>query len=207
MAAQVIHPQLQESIFRVPIRPSLLHQVVMMQLSGRRTGTASTKTRGMVRGSGRKPWRQKGTGRARAGSVRSPIWVGGGTVFGPHPRDYSYRMPKKARKEALLTALSLKLQEEKIIVVDKIELAEMKTKEMKKTLADLGVESALIVIPAPDERIERSARNLATVKVLRAQGLNVYDILCYKHLILTEQSLKAIEERLAPAQTGAEVSG
>ncbi len=203
MAVQVIHPQLQERIFGVPIRPPLLHQMVMMQLSSRRSGTASTKTRGVVRGSGRKPWRQKGTGRARAGSVRSPIWVGGGIAFGPHPRDYSYRLPKKARRQALLTALSLRMQEEKIIVVDNLELAEMKTKEMKKTLDELGVESALIVIPEPDEKVERSARNLATVKVLRAEGLNVYDILCYKHLILTERSLKALEERLAPIQKNA----
>ena len=206
MAVQVVHPQLQERIFGVPIRPRLLHQVVMMQLNSRRSGTASTKTRGVVRGSGRKPWRQKGTGRARVGSVRSPIWVGGGTVFGPQPRDYSYRLPKKARKEALLTALSLRMQEEKIIVVDKLELAEIKTKEIKKTLDELGVESALIVIPEADEKVERSARNLSAVKVLRAQGLNVYDILCYKHLILTEKSLQAIEERLAPVQAVAGVS-
>ena len=206
MAVQVVHPQLQERIFGVPIRPRLLHQVVMMQLNSRRSGTASTKTRGVVRGSGRKPWRQKGTGRARVGSVRSPIWVGGGTVFGPQPRDYSYRLPKKARKEALLTALSLRMQEEKIIVVDKLEFAEIKTKEIKKTLDELGVESALIVIPEADEKVERSARNLSAVKVLRAQGLNVYDILCYKHLILTEKSLQAIEERLAPVQTVAGVS-
>ncbi len=206
MAVQVVHPQLQERIFGVRIRPRLLHQMVMMQLNSRRSGTASTKTRGVVRGSGRKPWRQKGTGRARVGSVRSPIWVGGGTVFGPQPRDYSYRLPKKARKEALLTALSLRMQEEKIIVVDKLELAEIKTKEIKKTLDELGVESALIVIPEADEKVERSARNLSAVKVLRAQGLNVYDILCYKHLILTEKSLQAIEERLAPVQTVAGVS-
>lgn len=207
MAVQVVHPQLQERIFGVPIRPRLLHQVVLMQLNSRRSGTASTKTRGVVHGSGRKPWRQKGTGRARAGSLRSPIWIGGGTVFGPHPRDYSYRLPKKARKEALLTALSLRMQEEKIIVVDNFELTEIKTKEMKKTLDELGVESALIVISEPDEKVERSARNLAAIKVLRAQGLNVYDILCYKHLILTEKSLKAIEERLAPVKAAAGVSG
>jgi len=205
MEVQVIHPQLQESIFGVHIRPHLLQQVVRMQLSSRRSGTAATKTRGLVRGSGRKPWRQKGTGRARVGSVRSPIWVGGGTVFGPRPRDYSYRLPKKARREALLTALSLRMQEEKIIIVDKLELTEIKTKVLQKVAEDLGVESALIVIPGPDEKVERSARNLATVKVLRAEGLNVYDILCYKHLILTEKSLKVLEERLAPIQEPAGV--
>lgn len=192
----MIHPQLPESIFGVPIRPHLLHQTVVMQLNNRRSGTASTKTRGLVRGSGRKPWRQKGTGRARVGSIRSPLWTGGGTTFGPQPRDYSYRLPKKARREALLSALSLRRQDEKIIVIDKLELAETKTKLMLEVLKNLGVESALIVIHESDERVERSARNLGTVKVLRAEGLNVYDILRYEHLVLTEQALGVIEERL-----------
>src|SRR3990167_6870146 len=107
MEARVIHPQLKEEIFGARVRPHLLHQVVTMQLNSRRAGTASTKTKGFVRGGGKKPWRQKGTGRARAGSIRSPLWVGGGTIFGPQPRDYSYRLPKKARREALLSALSL----------------------------------------------------------------------------------------------------
>ncbi|MEE9567845.1 MAG: 50S ribosomal protein L4, partial [Candidatus Binatia bacterium] len=173
MEVRVIHPQLPESIFGVPIRPHLLHQTVIMQLNNRRSGTASTKTRGLVRGSGRKPWRQKGTGRARVGSIRSPLWTGGGTTFGPQPRDYSYRLPKKARREALLSALSLRRQDEKIIVIDKLELAEIKTKLMLEVLKNLGVESALIVIHESDEKVERSARNLGTVKVLRAEGLNV----------------------------------
>ncbi len=196
MEVHVIHPQLPESIFGVPIRPHLLHQTVIMQLNNRRSGTASTKTRGLVRGSGRKPWRQKGTGRARVGSIRSPIWTGGGTTFGPQPRDYSYRLPKKARREALLSALSLRRKDEKIIVIDKLELAETKTKLMLEVLKNLGVESALIVIHESDEKVERSARNLGTVKVLRAEGLNVYDILRYEHLVLTEQALGVIEERL-----------
>ena len=196
MEVRVIHPQLPESIFGVSIRPHLLHQTVIMQLNNRRSGTASTKTRGLVRGSGRKPWRQKGTGRARVGSIRSPLWTGGGTTFGPQPRDYSYRLPKKARREALLSALSLRRQDEKIIVIDKLELAETKTKLMREVLKNLGVESALIVIHESDEKVERSARNLGTVKVLRAEGLNVYDILRYEHLVLTEQALGVIEERL-----------
>lgn len=196
MEVHVIHPQLPESIFGVPIRPHLLHQTVIMQLNNRRSGTASTKTRGLVRGSGRKPWRQKGTGRARVGSIRSPLWTGGGTTFGPQPRDYSYRLPKKARREALLSALSLRRKDEKIIVIDKLELAETKTKLMLEVLKNLGVESALIVIHKSDEKVERSARNLGTVKVLRAEGLNVYDILRYEHLVLTEQALGVIEERL-----------
>ncbi len=207
MEVQVVHPQLQEDIFGVPVRPHLLHQAVLMQLNNRRAGTSATKTRGLVRGSGRKPWRQKGTGRARAGSIRSPIWIGGGTVFGPQTRDYSYRLPKKARRQALLSALSLRVKEEKVIVIDKLEFEEIKTKVMHKVLQDLGVDSALIVIPKADNKVERSARNLAMVKVLRVEGLNVYDILRYKHLVLTEGALKLIEERLAPMQEKAGVGG
>jgi len=168
-----------------------------MQLANRRAGSAATKSKGFVRGGGKKPWRQKGTGRARAGSIRSPIWVGGGTTFGPHPRDYSYRMPRKARKEALLSALSLKNREGKIIVVDKLELEAPKTKIMVQALTELKVASALIVIAQTDEKIERSARNLPKVKVLRVEGLNVYDLLRYEHLILTDGALKLLEERLA----------
>jgi large subunit ribosomal protein L4 len=196
MEVHVIEPNLKEEIFGAKTRPHLLHQTVMMQLNRRRAGTAATKSRGWVRGGGKKPWRQKGTGRARAGSIRSPIWVGGGTVFGPQPRDYSFRMPRKARKEALLSALSLKNRDGEIIVVDKLELEEAKTKLMARALAELKVTSALIVIAQPDEKIERSCRNLPGVKVLRVEGLNVYDLVCYRHLILTEEALKLLEERL-----------
>jgi len=171
--------------------------MVVMQLNNRRAGTAATKSKGFVRGGGKKPWRQKGTGRARAGSIRSPLWVGGGTIFGPQPKDFSYRLPKKARREALLSALSLKKQDGKLLVLDKLELAEAKTKVMKKVLEDLQVQSALIVIPESDRKVELAARNLPAVKVLRAEGLNVYDLLHYEHLILTEGALKALEERLA----------
>jgi large subunit ribosomal protein L4 len=193
----IIHPELKEAIFGMKTRPHLLHQTVVMQLNNRRSGTAATKSKGLVRGGGKKPWRQKGTGRARAGSIRSPLWVGGGTIFGPQPRDYSFRMPRKARKEALLSALSLKNRDGKIIVVDKLELEEAKTKLMAKALAELNVTSALIVIPQPDEKVERSSRNIPALKVLRVEGLNVYDLLRYEHLILTEGALKLLEERLA----------
>ena len=197
MEVHVIQPTLNEAIFGAKTRPHLLHQAVVMQLANRRAGSAATKTKGFVSGGGKKPWRQKGTGRARAGSIRSPIWVGGGTTFGPQPRDYSYRMPRTARREALLSALSLKNREGKIIVVDKFELDEIKTKLMVKALAELKVDSALVVIPQSDVKIERSARNLPKVKVLRVEGLNVYDLLRYEHLILTEGALKRLEERLA----------
>ncbi len=205
MEAQVVHPQLKEEIFGAKVRPHLLHQAVIMQLNNRRAGAASTKTKGFVRGGGKKPWRQKGTGRARAGSIRSPLWVGGGTVFGPQPRDYSYLMPKRARREALRSALSLKNQEGKIIVLDKLELPEIKTKLMRKMIEELQVKNALVVIPQPDEKVELSARNLPNVKVLRVEGINVYDLLHHEHLILTEGSLRLLERRLAPNLKEAEV--
>jgi large subunit ribosomal protein L4 len=197
MEVHVIEPNLKPEIFGVPTRPSLLHQTVVMQLANRRAGTAATKSKGFVKGGGKKPWRQKGTGRARAGSIRSPIWVGGGTTFGPQPRDYSYRMPRRARREALLSALSLKNHEGKIIVVDKLELGAAKTKIMAQALSELNVTSAIIVIAQTDTTVERSARNLPTIKVLKVEGLNVYDLMRYEHLILTESALKLLQERLA----------
>jgi large subunit ribosomal protein L4 len=197
MEVHVIEPSLNEAIFGIKPRTHLLHQAVMMQLANRRTGSAATTSKGFVRGGGKKPWRQKGTGRARAGSIRSPIWVGGGTVFGPQPRDYSYRMPRTARRAALLSALSLKKRENKIIVVGKLELEQAKTKLMVQALAELKVASALLVIPQADVKIERSARNLPNVKVLRVEGLNVYDLLHYEHLVLTTEALKILQEKLA----------
>ena len=197
MEVHVIEPTLNEAIFGAKPRTHLLHQAVVMQLANRRTGSAATKSKGFVSGGGKKPWRQKGTGRARAGSIRSPIWVGGGTVFGPQPRDYSYRMPRTARREALLSALSLKKRENKVIVVDKFELEQAKTKLMVQALAELKVASALLVIPQADAKIERSARNLPKVKVLRVEGLNVYDLLRYEYLILTDDALKILQEKLA----------
>jgi large subunit ribosomal protein L4 len=197
MASQVVNPEFKEEIFGVPSRPHLLHQAVVAHQANKRAGTASTKSKGLVRGGGKKPWRQKGTGRARAGSIRSPIWVGGGTIFGPTPRDYSYRMPKKARREALLSALSLKRKEGKIIVVAGFDLAETKTKLMRQALEELQVKSALIVLSDNDEKVMLSVRNLPKVKALRVEGLNVYDLLRYEHLIMTEPALKLIEERLA----------
>jgi large subunit ribosomal protein L4 len=197
MEVNVIQPSLNEAIFGAKTRAHLLHQAVVMQLANRRAGSAATKSKGFVRGGGKKPWRQKGTGRARAGSTRSPIWVGGGTVFGPTPRDYSYRMPRTARHQALLSALSLKNRDGRIIVVDKLELEAAKTKLMVAALAQLKIASALIVIAQPDLNLERSARNLPRIKVLRVEGLNVYDLLRYDHLVLTVGALKLLEERLA----------
>jgi len=197
MELQRLEAELVEHVFGREIRPHLLHEVVMMQQSNRRAGTASTKTRGLVSGSGKKPWRQKGTGRARAGSVRSPIWTGGGRVFGPSPRDYGYRMPKQARRQALLSALSLKNKEAKVIVVEDFTFPEIKTRQMVDLLGALEVQNALVVIPSKDETIELSARNLPRVKVIRVEGLNVYDLLRFEHLILTRGALGKIEERFA----------
>ncbi|MGH7847991.1 MAG: 50S ribosomal protein L4 [Candidatus Binatia bacterium] len=193
----MIHPQLKEEIFEAKVALHLLQQMVRMQLTNRRAGTAATKTKGFVRGGGKKPWRQKGTGRARAGSIRSPLWVGGGTIFGPRPRDYTYRLPKKARRAALVSALSLKNRDGKLIVIEKMALPEAKTKLMRQMLADLKVESALIVLAESVREVELATRNLPNAKVLRVEGLNVYDLLRHEYLILTEQALQAIEARLA----------
>ncbi len=189
--------ELNEEVFGAPVREHLLYEAVKWQLACRRRGTASTKTRGEVRGGGAKPWRQKGTGRARAGSIRSPLWRGGGVVFGPHPRDYSYRLPKSARREALKTALSLKYREGAIKVVKEIELPEIKTKRLLEVLRALDAVNSLIVIEKKDEKIEKSARNLPNTKVIRCEGLNVYDILRYDNLLLTEASVERIEGVLA----------
>lgn len=183
-------------VFAGPVRRHLLYEMVKMQMANRRSGTAKTKTRAFVSGGGKKPWRQKGTGRARAGSTRSPLWVGGATLFGPQPRDYSYRLPASARKAALRSALAAKAKEGKLLVLDKIELEAPKTKLMAQLVASLQVESALIVIPSRDDTIERAARNLPSVKVLRAEGANVYDVLRYDRLILTQDAVQALTGRL-----------
>ena len=198
--SEVATIDLPAGVFGEPLRRALLSDVVRMQTASRRAGTASTKEKGEVRGGGKKPWKQKGTGRARAGSIRSPLWPGGGTVFGPHPRDYSYRLPKSARQAALRSALAQKYREQRLTIVDRIELPELKTKHFVAFLAALEIaDTALVVLDAADERIERAARNLKNVKVLRAEGLNVYDLLRYHQLIVTRAALDAITSRVAPS--------
>jgi large subunit ribosomal protein L4 len=194
---RVSQVNLREDIFSADIKEQLIKEVVHMQLANRRKGTASTKTRGEVSGGGRKPWRQKGTGRARAGSIRSPLWKGGGVVFGPHPKDYSYIIPKKARKVALRSVLSLKVKENKLKILDNIELPHIKTKEFVGIIKNIGISKALIVIDGRNEVIEKSARNIPDIKVLRVEGLNVYDILRYEDLVITKSALERIEERLS----------
>jgi large subunit ribosomal protein L4 len=184
-------------VFDGPVRRHLLYEVVNMQRANRRAGTASTKTRGEVRGGGKKPWRQKGTGRARAGSTRSPIWVGGATIFGPQPRDYSYRLPASARRSALRSALAMKKRQDQLVVVDAIDIPDGKTKSMLQMLHALGVVSALLVIESANPLVERAARNLRNVKVLRAEGANVEDILRYEHLVVTRAAVEALGGRVA----------
>jgi len=184
------------AIFAHEGHESLLHEAVRMQLANRRAGTASTKTRGLISGGGRKPWRQKGTGRARAGSTRSPIWRHGGTIFGPLPRDYSYKMPKKAWRAALCVAISDRARNGKMLVVESLDLSEPKTKVAKAALEKLGVKHALIILGDGEEQFLRAARNLAAHKVLALAGLNVYDVLNYDELVMTTKTAKAIEERL-----------
>ena len=178
---------------------SLLHEAVRMQLTNRRRGNASTKTKGFISGGGKKPWRQKGTGRARAGSTRSPLWRSGGTIFGPQPRDYSYKMPKKAWRHALCLALSDRAKSGKLVVVESLELAEAKTKTANAFLASLGVAHALIVVAEEDANFLRAARNLAAHKVLALAGLNVYDVLNYDEIVMTTKVARLIEERLSKA--------
>jgi len=188
--------ELPDGIFAAPIKPQLFYEVTNWQLARRRRGTASTKERSAVRGGGRKPWRQKGTGRARAGTSRSPLWRGGGTIFGPHPRDYRFTLPKKVRRAALRSALSLRYKEGKLLLLEDFPSPEIKTKSFVKAMEGLGIVSALIVINGEDLNLERSARNVPWVKVLRHNGLNVVDILKYEHLIIVQPAIEKIEERL-----------
>jgi len=174
-----------------------LHDAVVSQLARRRQGTHDTKTRSEVRGGGRKPWRQKGTGRARHGTIRSPIWRGGGVVFGPHPRDYSYKLPKKVRRLALKSALSAKVNSGDIVVLDELRLEYPKTGEMVKILKNLKADDALLVIAEWNEAVAKSARNIPNIKSLEASGLNVYDILAYDKLVITKDAVARVEEVFA----------
>jgi len=179
-------------------KPHLVYDVVRMQLARRRSGTASTKERSFISGGGRKPWRQKGTGRARAGSSRSPLWRGGGTIFGPHPRDYSFLPPKKVRQAALRSVLSAKYRDHKLLVLDRFELGGPKTKDFLAVLKTLGVSNALIVIEGPDKILEKSAMNIPGVQIARCEGLNVHDLLRHEHVVFLRSSLERVERNLRP---------
>jgi large subunit ribosomal protein L4 len=185
---------LNESIFAAPINEHLVHMAVVQQLANKRQGTQSTKTRADVRGGGRKPWRQKGTGHARQGSTRAPQWKGGGVVFAPKPRDYSFKMNRKEKSLAIRSALTSRVNESKIFVLDQLNLDEIKTKKMKAVLDNLKVEKALIVLDKKDENVYFSARNLPKVRTILTNSINVYDILKYDNLIITKDAVAQIEE-------------
>ena len=186
--------ELSDAVFGVEIKENLVHQAVVLQLANNRQGTQKAKTRSEVSGGGRKPWRQKGTGHARQGSTRAPQWTGGGVVFAPVPRDYSFKMNKKEKRAALKSVLTSKVQDEKLIVVDELKLAEIKTKEMQKVLDALKADNALIVINQDSENVRISARNIADVATASPETINVFDILKYDKLILTKSSVATIEE-------------
>ena len=188
--------ELNDDLFGLEVKKHILHDVVKMQLANRRAGTASTKTRTEVRGGGAKPYRQKGTGRARAGTNRSPLWRGGGVIFGPKPRDYSYKLPKKVRKLGVRMALSTRFSEKNILVLDGFDLADIKTKQFVDVMKKLNTENGLIVIPEKNENLEKSSRNVHGYKVIQADGLNVYDILLHRRLVLLQPCLGQLEKRL-----------
>ena len=188
---------LKEEIFGVEVKGHVLHEVVTWQRACRRAGTASTKTRGEVRGGGRKPWRQKGTGRARSGSTRSPIWKGGGTTFGPRPRSYAYALPKQVRRLALKMALSSKVADGRLVVLDAYPQGTPKTKDFIQVLKTFEINQALFITPEAHAALELSARNVPGIQVMLPMGLNVYDILKYDHLVLFSPAVDQIEARLA----------
>lgn len=197
--------ELDTSVFGVKPRAHLFHAEVRRQLAARRAGTHSTKNRSAVSGGGIKPWKQKGTGRARQGSIRSPQWAGGGVVFGPVPRSHAHDLNKKMRRAALVAALSQRAGEGAVRVVDALALGGIKTRKLVEVLRTLGLgdASVLVVIDAKDEQVERSARNLPNVSVIRAEGLNVYDVLRHSHLLVTRSALDAVQTRLAKTPKGA----
>ena len=192
--AQVGTIELSDSIFAVPVNEHLVHQAVVAQLANKRQGTQSAKTRSEVSGGGRKPWRQKGTGHARQGSIRAPQWTGGGVVFAPKPRDYSVKMNKKEKQLALKSVLTSRVNENKFIVLDELTLTEIKTKQMKAVLDNLKVEKALIVTKDVDSVVVKSANNLPKVKTAVTNTINVYDILKYDTLVLTQDAVATIQE-------------
>ena len=195
---QVGDIELNDNVFGVEVNGGLLHQAVVMQLASQRIGTHATKTRAFVRGGGRKPWKQKGTGRARSGSRRSPLWVGGGTVFGPHPRSYAFSMPRKQRRLAIKCALSDKVQEDSLFVLDALDFEAPKTKQVVKLLQTFEIDNKALIITAEEaENVERSSRNIPGVKAINTTGLNVYDILNHDKLFVTKDAVARIEEVLA----------
>ena len=185
---------LNDAVFGVEVNEHLVHMAVLQQLANNRQGTQKAKTRSEVRGGGRKPWRQKGTGHARQGSTRAPQWTGGGVVFAPVPRDYSFKINKKEKRAALKSALTSRVQENKLIVVDELKLDEIKTKKFVQVMKNLNVEKALVIINENDQNIVMSAKNIPTVKVAQTNTINVFDILKYSTVVVTKDAVATIEE-------------
>ena len=186
--------ELNDAVFGVEVNEHLVHLAVVRQLANNRQGTQKAKTRSEVSGGGRKPWRQKGTGHARQGSIRAPQWTGGGVVFAPVPRDYEVKMNKKERRAALKSALTSKVQENKLVVVDSLAIAEAKTKEMQKVLTNLKAEKALIVTAGDDQNVVLSARNIADVQTATVNTINVYDVMKHSTVVVTKDAVASIEE-------------
>ncbi len=185
---------LNDSVFAAPVNEHLVHMAVVLQLANKRQGTQKAKTRSEVRGGGRKPWRQKGTGHARQGSIRAPQWTGGGVVFAPTPRDYSFKMNKKEKAAAMKSVLSAKVSEEKLIVVDSLDFEKPKTKEMKAVLDNLKINKALVVVDGDSANAILSAKNLPTARGVYSNSISVYDVLKYDTVVITKSAVKAIEE-------------
>ncbi len=188
--------ELSAKVFDLDVKEHLLHDVVRQQRAAKRAGNACTKTRVEVRGGGAKPWRQKGTGRARAGTNNSPIWRGGGVTFGPKPRDYSFKLNRKVRKQALAMAMSARLQEGNLIVVDEFVMDAIKTKDFVNIMKGFDFENCLLITEGKNENLNKSARNVNGFKIMSAEGLNVYDILLHKKLMLVKPAVESIEKRL-----------
>ncbi|NLF46176.1 MAG: 50S ribosomal protein L4 [Syntrophomonadaceae bacterium] len=195
---QIGEVDLNDEVFGIEPNQAVLYDFVKMQLANKRAGTSSTKTRSEVRGGGRKPWRQKGTGRARVGSTRNPVWVKGGIAFGPKPRDYSYKLPRKVRRLAMKSALSSKVLENNLILVSELAFDEPRTKEMVQVLASLNAAGkTLVVLADSDENVTKSARNIPGIKLLQADFINVYDLLNYDTLLITRDAVSRVEEVFA----------
>ena len=186
--------ELDDAVFGVDVNEHLVHMAVVQQLANKRQGTQKAKTRSEVRGGGRKPWRQKGTGHARQGSTRAPQWTGGGVVFAPTPRDYSFKLNKKEKRAALKSALSSRVAENKFVVVDELKFDAIKTKDFAKVMSNLGVEKALVVINDNDTNVVMSAKNIPTVKTASTSTINVYDILKYNTVVVTKDAVNTIQE-------------
>jgi large subunit ribosomal protein L4 len=194
---QVAERELADDVFNTDVRSYLIHDMVRYQLAARRQGTADSKTRSEVRGGGKKPYKQKGTGNARQGCIRAPHYVGGGTAFGPHPRDYDFKLNRKVKKAALKSAISVRFKQEKLTVLNALELEKISTKGLVEILNRFDLANALVVIDGANPAVELSARNLPQVKVLRAEGVNVYDVMKYRNLVLTEGAVSQLEGALA----------